>query len=108
MPLTYIRSVLEADHALLLDIYAATHETRGEVKSLSRRVERLEDRPPLLPSPPQAVAAVEILKAVAPAGGWFPWLLMAVLALTGIVKPEQVRDFALGSRSAPSVERAPE
>lgn len=64
---------------------------------------------------PQAVSlravAAEVLAAIAPAGGWSPWLLMALLALMGIIKPEEVRaylhDFALGSRPAASAAPAP-
>lgn len=59
-------------------------------------------------APSRRAVAVEILKAIAPAGGWAPWLLLAFLAVTGIWKPEQVRDFALGLPSAPSSAPAPE
>lgn len=45
---------------------------------------------------------VEILKVIAPAGGWVPWLVLAVLALTGNVKPELVRDYVLGLPPAAS------
>lgn len=59
-------------------------------------------------APSRRAVVVEIVKAIAPAGGWAPWLLLAFLAVTGIGKPEQVRDFALGLLSAPSSAPAPE
>lgn len=45
MPLQ--RQILEAlsiERALLLDVQQTTHEIKGEVISLSRRVDRIEDR----------------------------------------------------------------
>jgi len=52
--------------------------------------------------PSRLAAVAEILKAIAPAGGWGPWLLLAVLALTGNYKPDLVRDYVLGLPPAAS------
>lgn len=53
-------------------------------------------------APSLRAEVVEILKVIAPAGGWAPWLVLAVLALTGNVKPELVRDYVLGLPPAAS------
>lgn len=66
--------------------------------------------------PPQAdtrplAAVAEILKAIAPAGGWFPWVLMALLAVTGILRPDDVKawlhGYAMGSLPVASSPPAP-
>lgn len=99
MPLNRIFNALEQEHALpleerdlLLDIHAVTHETRGEVKALSKRVDRLEDR-----GEPQRSSIVrELVLAMAPAKEWVICLTVIFLALKGLLSPDDAKTALSG------------
>lgn len=74
---------------------------RGVMQDHEERLKAVEARP-CPPAPSLRAEVAEILKAIAPAGGWAPWLLLAFLAVTGIVKPERLVDSALALLPAAS------
>lgn len=100
--LTRIDRRLEDGQRIMLQHADLHRDCADQRRRLHARLQALETAPSRSHSPLQLDLA-EVLKAVAPAGGWAPWLLVALLALKGIIAPEQLRDWLPASQPAVSV-----